>query len=557
MAGNTEILIKRSLSTGVPGSLQQGELAYSYASNTIFIGTPDGLGTVNVGGQFYTSQIDTATDAATGDKLVRRDGSGNATFNQIYGSLGTTIDTLSAGVYGDQTNIPVITVAANGIVTNVSTTTISTDLSIAGDSGTDSISLLNDTLTFAGGEGITSSVDSGTNTITFDVDTTVVRSNTAGANQTIDGDVNISGNLIVLGTQTTVNSTTVTINDPLLLLANNNTQDVLDIGTIGQYSPDGGSTILRTGVYRHAGDQQYYVFDGYSGDISANTVNPGDTSFHLATLNANLTAPTANLTQASITTANVSGDIGVVGSAFVGTDLVVTGTTTLTGQANTTNDLGVGGSAYVTDSATVGQQLFVNNLTNANTNYVVYYDTSTKELKYDSLDTLAPDNLANGSSYFAVSSDGYAYSSGKILAAQSSSGTTGGGFSFTGTEGGADSGMFSSTDGVLDFYADNNQIAQITPSSFQLYTDLTLAGGSVLGNDSLGALYFGSNITGTAAGSIILNNSGNNLSVATEGFFVDPVRYTETQDATYDGLVFYNASTKEVRYSYALDGGSF
>ena len=488
---------------------------------------------------------------------------------------------------------------------------------------------------------------------------TVVRANTAGAFQTIDGDINISGNLVVLGTQTVVESTAVTINDPLLFLANNNTQDVLDIGTIGQYSPDGGSTILRTGVYRHAGDQQYYVFDGYSGDISANTVNPGDTSFHLATLNANLTAPTANLTQANITTANVSGDIGVVGSAYVGTNLVVTGTTTLTGQANTTNDLGVGGNAYVTDSATVGQQLFVNNLTNANTNYVVYYDTSTKELKYDSLDTLAPDNLANGSSYFAVSSDGYAYSSGKILAAQSV-GTVNGGFSFTGNEGGYDTGMFSPTDGQLGFYTNNVEYFRVDINTGYNYTyvPLVLANGAVLKDESNDAVAFGEgagttnqglksvaigfgagntnqdflsvaigdnagnlnqghssvalghtagrNYQGTdavaigvAAGqasqgnyavaigeragygdntsqgvyaiaigahagysdqyqnSIILNASGNDLNSYSSGLFIDPIAYTASQDATYDGLMFYNADTKEVRYSYTLDGGSF
>ena len=51
---NTSILIKRSLTTGRPSTLNQGEFAYSYASNTLFIGTPGGNGVVNVGGQYYT-----------------------------------------------------------------------------------------------------------------------------------------------------------------------------------------------------------------------------------------------------------------------------------------------------------------------------------------------------------------------------------------------------------------------------------------------------------------------------------------------------------------------
>ena len=57
--------------------------------------------------------------------------------------------------------------------------------------------------------------------------------------------------------------------------------------------------------------------------------------------------------------------------------------------------------------------------------------------------------------------------------------------------------------------------------------------------------------------SIILNASGSDLSASASGLYVNPIRYTETQDNTYDGLVFYNSDTKEVRYSYALDGGSF
>ena len=57
--------------------------------------------------------------------------------------------------------------------------------------------------------------------------------------------------------------------------------------------------------------------------------------------------------------------------------------------------------------------------------------------------------------------------------------------------------------------------------------------------------------------SIVLNASGSDLSARTSGFFVNPVAYTATQDAVNDGLMFYNQSTKEIRYSYTLDGGSF
>jgi len=59
---NTLIQIKRSLSTLVPpgGSLAIGEQAYSYSSNTLFIGTPDGLGVLAIGGKFYVDAVTAA-----------------------------------------------------------------------------------------------------------------------------------------------------------------------------------------------------------------------------------------------------------------------------------------------------------------------------------------------------------------------------------------------------------------------------------------------------------------------------------------------------------------
>ena len=74
---NTSILIKRSLTTGRPSALNAGEFAYSYVSNTLFIGVPGGNGVVNVGGLYYTSTLDSATNANTVNTLVRRDEGGS------------------------------------------------------------------------------------------------------------------------------------------------------------------------------------------------------------------------------------------------------------------------------------------------------------------------------------------------------------------------------------------------------------------------------------------------------------------------------------------------
>ena len=329
MAGsNTSILIKRSLNTATPSSLKQGELAYSYNSNTIFLGSPTGDGAIKIGGQYYTDKIDNATDAATGNTLVLRDSTGNVSFNYIHANIigtisgtaeaatklytardfsisggditasavsfdGTgnvtlnaalnSIDGLTAGSYGSSTEIPVVTVAANGRVTSISTSSISTEFTLNGDSGTTTISG-GDTLTVAGGAGITSTVDG--DQVTLDVDTTVVRSNTAMSLQTIDGDVTIAGNLIIQGTHTTINTTSSTVEDPILYLAANNySSDAVDIGIAANYYD--GATQRHTGFFRNAGTKEYYVFDNYTPELSGNNaIDVTDASFNKANVNA-------------------------------------------------------------------------------------------------------------------------------------------------------------------------------------------------------------------------------------------------------------------------------
>jgi len=309
MSSNTQIFIKRSEANNTPGSLHTGELAYSYASNTLFIGanTATGAGYYKIGGQYYTNIIDEATSLASANTLVLRDADGSfsvnvitantvsanvVTANTFYGSLGTTFN-ITANTYGDQTHIPVITVSANGLITNVSTAEISTSLTVDGDTGgPNTINLLTDTLTIAGGDGLTSNVNG--NTITLDVDDTVFRSNTEmpGTSQHIQTDVQISGNLIVQGNLTYVNTSIVQTTDSLIQLASNNTTgDVLDIGFYGLHQNTSTSGVDITGLVRNAGTSDYYLFDrvniGDETDINANTLAHAFTTANSASLYTN------------------------------------------------------------------------------------------------------------------------------------------------------------------------------------------------------------------------------------------------------------------------------
>jgi hypothetical protein len=114
------------------------------------------------------------------------------------------------------------------------------------------------------------------------------------------------------------------------LAGQNVTGDVLDIGFLGYYN--NGANVA-TGLVRDAGNKNYYLFSGINASsVSGNTVaNNLFTTGNTATLNANIIAPQANITNGSITTA-------YIGTLALNTALPVTsggtGTTTSTGTGS-------------------------------------------------------------------------------------------------------------------------------------------------------------------------------------------------------------------------------
>ena len=112
--------------------------------------------------------------------------------------------------------------------------------------------------------------------------------------QTITGDLQITGNVILSGNATSISTQNLSVEDSLIFLAANNISDIVDIGFVGHYN--NGSANVHTGVYRDHASKEYYVFNGLSGEPELiNDIVPYANNMVNAVLNADLRTSNLNL----------------------------------------------------------------------------------------------------------------------------------------------------------------------------------------------------------------------------------------------------------------------
>jgi hypothetical protein len=328
------------------------------ASNATGVHVVSGNGTIvsNTTGVYVNAAaLSIATSQLTGDVAL---GSGTSGDYVATITAGAGISGSSSGEGGAAT---IAVVANNGIVSNTSGVFAKAANGISVDGAG---------INVVGGDGLTANATGvhvgAANGISVSADAVGL---TTGSTLTVNSaglhvntalsitDLSLSGNLTVLGTLSTIDTTNLTVQDSLIELANGNaTTDILDIGLYGQYGATGAKY---TGLFRDATDGVYKLFAGSQTEPTT-TVDTAAAGYTTATLQAFLNSGglVSNATNVTLT-ANSTLAVGITANTL-SLSTALPGTSGGTGLATVTaEDILVANSSNGFRKLAVGSTGFV------------------------------------------------------------------------------------------------------------------------------------------------------------------------------------------------------
>jgi len=584
------IRIKRSSTSGNPSTLGAGELAYSALTDNgsnggdrlyIGIGTETAGNAANhvvIGGKYFTDLVSAATNLNTASAIVKRDASGNFSAGTITATLSGNASTASAlqtartiaftgdatasgsfdgsanysqaitlatvnsntGTFGSSTSIPVITVNAKGLVTAVSTASISTTLNIAAGGATSgSVALGSQTLTIAGGNGITTSVSGQTLTISS-IGAGGYTSTATGAGTTTLTSSSTANQFFTGSTTQTVklpSTATLTVGQEFIITNNSTGALTIQTSAAGAIVTQPAGTQVTYNVASTSTETWVYEYTGFNALTGSGS--------NVLAVSPSLTTPTIGSAGANFS-GSTSGTTALAASATAsGTLTLPAATDTLVGKATTDTF-----TNKTFDTAGTGNVLKINGTQ-------VSAVTGTGSVVLASSPTLVTPNLGTPSAVTLTNATGLPVATGisglgtgiatflatpssaNLIAAMTDETGTGSlvfatsptlvtpvlgvasATSISTTAGLVSSGAFSGTysDGVVvDYVTGNGRLSVGSGDGITLYNNTDTTRQSIFAVGSTGAVtLLGGSITGTTAITITAGGTNSNINFVPTG----------------------------------------